>query len=249
MGSGLADRDYNGRIFRDRGSVMRGCRAWLLPILLLTGLFAHAAAKNEVIRITVLSSETKSIGAADDGVPKNCDGVNYDAYCHSSRTAELVNTLLVQVGSEKPFRIQCTTDSKWSRCEPLQRGATFDARKEKHGLTIYFVDEAGKVRKQLYRDVDGSPQEATPNSGGSKSAVVAEEKSNDGVQCSFTSTPGGAEISLDGQYVGSTPSALHVSPGKHLVVVSMPGFAEWKRDLSVSSGADLTVNAILQKTQ
>jgi len=29
----------------------------------------------------------------------------------------------------------------------------------------------------------------------------------------------------------------------------MPGFAQWKRDLTVLSGSQLTVNAILQKSE
>jgi hypothetical protein len=69
------------------------------------------------------------------------------------------------------------------------------------------------------------------------------------VRCNFTSTPSGAEISLDGKYVGSTPSAISVSPGGHTVVFSMPGFAQWTRELSVAPGSDLTVNAILQKVK
>jgi hypothetical protein len=69
------------------------------------------------------------------------------------------------------------------------------------------------------------------------------------VRCNFTSTPSGAEISLDGKYVGSTPSAISVSPGSHTVVFSMPGFAQWTRELSVAPGSDLTVNAILQKVK
>jgi hypothetical protein len=67
------------------------------------------------------------------------------------------------------------------------------------------------------------------------------------VRCNFTSTPSGAEISIDGKYVGSTPSSISMSPGNHTVVFSIPGFAQWTRELSVAPGSDLTVNAILQK--
>src|SRR5208282_4955505 len=83
-------------------------------------------------------------------VPKNCDAVNFDAYCNNSRAAILTNTLLVQEDNGQSFRISCTIDSRFSRCAPLPRGESFDARREKHGLEVYYVDDKGKVRKQLY---------------------------------------------------------------------------------------------------
>jgi len=49
--------------------------------------------------------------------------------------------------------------------------------------------------------------------------------------------------------VGSTPSVLTLSVGNHAVEVALPGFAQWKRDLTVSTGSELTVNAVLQKVQ
>jgi len=69
------------------------------------------------------------------------------------------------------------------------------------------------------------------------------------VKCSFSSTPAGAEITLDGKFVGSTPSVLDVGVGPHVVEVSLPGFVQWKRELTVSAGSELTVNAVLQKAQ
>jgi hypothetical protein len=78
-------------------------------------------------------------------------------------------------------------------------------------------------------------------------APAAQESVVGQVRCSFTSTPSGADITLDGKYVGSTPSTINVGSGTHTVVFSMPGFAPWSRQLTVAAGSDLTVNAILQK--
>ncbi|MFY9906282.1 MAG: PEGA domain-containing protein, partial [Terriglobales bacterium] len=69
------------------------------------------------------------------------------------------------------------------------------------------------------------------------------------VKCDFTSTPPGAEISVDWRYVGNTPSEIGLSAGTHIVVISMPGFAEWKRELTVGSDSELNVTAVLQKPQ
>ncbi len=237
--------------------------------LMLLSLFSSAAVRNAPTHITVLDSETHSLVLDNSGVPKNCDGVNFDAYCNNSKTVEVTNTLLVQEGDGTPFRIACTIDSKWSRCTPLPKGQSFDARKEKRGITIYYQDDVGKVRRQLYAYVgkDQKDDSAEPAAAASSSqplvpssasgpgqvspapVTATAKESLQAVKCSFTSTPSGAEVTVDGRYVGSTPSVLTLSTGIHVVAVSAPGFAQWKRDLTVSRESDLTVNAILLKAQ
>jgi hypothetical protein len=67
------------------------------------------------------------------------------------------------------------------------------------------------------------------------------------VKCNFTSTPSGAEITLDGKYVGNTPSIISLGPGAHTISFSLPGFVPWTRNLTMSPGSELTVSATLQK--
>ena len=61
------------------------------------------------------------------------------------------------------------------------------------------------------------------------------------------SDPAGAEIYLDEQFVGSTPSILSVAPGKHAFRVHAAGRADWSRQLNVLAGSDLTLAATLDK--
>jgi hypothetical protein len=241
--------------------------------LLLLVVAAHAASRDNGIKITILDSETKSVSLGGNDVPKNCDGVNFDAYCNNSKSALLTNTLLVQEGNAPPFRVACNIDSKWSRCIPLPKGESFQARKVKHGLVIYYVDDKDKPRSQLYTLVDkdnkdkdnkekdhaamatastaqplpvmmasaqSSPATATPTE-------VVQEPLREKAKCSFSSTPAGAEITLDGRYVGDTPSALGLTTGTHVVVLALPGYARWKRELTVLPGSELTVTAAMQK--
>ncbi len=60
------------------------------------------------------------------------------------------------------------------------------------------------------------------------------------------SNPDGADIIVDGKYVGSTPSTLQLAPGEHAVVIEKPGYRQWKRSMSVSSGGIITINANLE---
>lgn len=61
------------------------------------------------------------------------------------------------------------------------------------------------------------------------------------------SDPAGAEIYLDEQFVGSTPSILVVAPGKHAFRVHAAGRADWSRQVNVLAGSDLTLAATLDK--
>ena len=61
------------------------------------------------------------------------------------------------------------------------------------------------------------------------------------------SDPAGAEIYLDEQFVGSTPSILAVAPGKHAFRLHAAGRADWSRQLNVLSGSDITLAATLDK--
>jgi len=60
-----------------------------------------------------------------------------------------------------------------------------------------------------------------------------------------TSEPTGAEITVDGSFVGSTPSELRLSPGKHELVISKPGRKTWERTLQIT-GDKTTVHADLE---
>jgi hypothetical protein len=50
------------------------------------------------------------------------------------------------------------------------------------------------------------------------------------------STPPGADIEVDGGFVGNTPSTVTITPGSHEIVVKKAGFADWSRKLNVTGG-------------
>ncbi len=60
------------------------------------------------------------------------------------------------------------------------------------------------------------------------------------------STPEGADIEIDGSFVGNTPSSIDVTPGEHQVSIKKSGYRDWTRKLKVSGG-DIKLNAELEK--
>jgi serine protease Do len=63
---------------------------------------------------------------------------------------------------------------------------------------------------------------------------------------SFASVPQGADIELDGAFLGSTPSDLPMKSGEHTLVIKKKGFRPFERKLTVVPGAKQTVSAELE---
>ncbi len=61
------------------------------------------------------------------------------------------------------------------------------------------------------------------------------------------SDPPGADIDVDGSFVGNTPSDIEVNEGEHTVTVKKAGFKDWERKLKVSAGSSVHLNAELEK--
>jgi hypothetical protein len=62
------------------------------------------------------------------------------------------------------------------------------------------------------------------------------------------SNPPGADIEIDGAFVGSTPSTVTVTPGEHEISVKKKGFSTWTRKMNVS-GASAHLNAELEESK
>jgi hypothetical protein len=69
-----------------------------------------------------------------------------------------------------------------------------------------------------------------------------------GAKIQLESTPPGADIQLDGSFVGNTPSDVQVQEGEHSVLVKKSGFKDWERKLKVSAGSTIHLSAELEKT-
>jgi hypothetical protein len=48
--------------------------------------------------------------------------------------------------------------------------------------------------------------------------------------------PDGAEISIDGNFVGNAPSTISVTAGEHSISVRMSGYQIWQRTIRTSGG-------------
>ena len=60
------------------------------------------------------------------------------------------------------------------------------------------------------------------------------------------SSVSGADIEVDGSFVGSTPSTVSVAPGQHTITVKKNGYTDWSRTMNVS-GSAVRVSAEMEK--
>jgi hypothetical protein len=61
------------------------------------------------------------------------------------------------------------------------------------------------------------------------------------------STPPGADITVDGKFMGSTPSTIQLTPGDHVVEVEKDGLRPWQRGMTITAGGNVTIDATLEK--
>lgn len=61
-----------------------------------------------------------------------------------------------------------------------------------------------------------------------------------------TSLPDGADLYVDGSFVGNCPATLKLPAGKHSIRVSTSGRKDWSRDITVQEGSEVKLSANLE---
>lgn len=79
-------------------------------------------------------------------------------------------------------------------------------------------------------------------------AVTGIQSSPMGSKISVSSIPGNADIELDGNFVGNTPSTIEVGLGDHVIRVKKSGYQTWERKLRTAGGS-INLSAELEKAQ
>jgi len=61
------------------------------------------------------------------------------------------------------------------------------------------------------------------------------------------STPYLSEVFVDGDSMGYTPAKIALGPGKHSFRVEKPGYKAWTKEMTITVGSELTLDATLRK--
>jgi hypothetical protein len=90
-------------------------------------------------------------------------------------------------------------------------------------------------------------READPASS-DQSAATSKAPEFSGAKVQVSSEPSGADIEIDGNFVGNTPSAVDLAAGDHVIMVKKTGYKDWQRKIKTTAGA-VTISAALEKNQ
>ena len=55
------------------------------------------------------------------------------------------------------------------------------------------------------------------------------------------------EIFVDGAFVGNTPAKVKLTEGAHVVEVKKAGFKDYRKQIKITEGSELTLRAVLEK--
>ncbi len=88
---------------------------------------------------------------------------------------------------------------------------------------------------------------AAPAAPAPPSSLAATDEGVAPSSVAFGSTPDGADIVIDGNLVGNTPSTLRLTPGHHAIEIRMAGYRTWSRIMVVDPESHPSVRATLIK--
>jgi hypothetical protein len=100
----------------------------------------------------------------------------------------------------------------------------------------------GDMKLDVAKFEPAAPAQQT--SAESSSAAAAPAPSSAKIQ--VESTPTGADIVIDGNFVGNTPSDVQVAEGEHDFSLKKTGFRDWERKLTVSAGSSVHLSAEME---
>ena len=134
----------------------------------------------------------------------------------------------------------------------------FQAGQFETGQVVDFGVDADRLyirhdnNKEYNCQIDGKqkPEDAQATNTGAQTvaAVPTAAPVPATAKLSIVSIPDGADIEVDGNFAGNTPSDLAVPDGEHAITVRKSGYKNWERKMKVVAGSNIRLSAELEKT-
>ena len=131
-------------------------------------------------------------------------------------------------------------------------GQVVEFRVDIGGGRLYVRHDANKeysCQLEGTRKPDAQPGAAAPSAAASPaSAAPAAAAAPATARLLIASVPDGADIEIDGNFAGNTPSDLEVPAGERSIVVKKSGYKNWERKMKVVAGSNIHLNAEMEKS-
>jgi hypothetical protein len=249
-----------GSVMQCHGRGGRKFASGLLSVLFLGILAGTAVAKKqpktyleEGTIIGTGTTEHTHVGGSIFGAPGAATMGSVGSrskYTHTYRVQTGTKILELDCGQEAVFH---STGSECGGKNPLKVGDVIHFRIEKEWVYIPIiakvpVDELdpsqGSREEQIEEQLRILSEDEAPK-GNDPGLAPQQAAAANVAKLSIASTPAGADIEVDGSFVGNTPSTIEVTPGDHTVSVSKSGYKSWERKLK-ASGGNVNLNAELE---
>lgn len=165
---------------------------------------------------------------------------------HSVFSARLERAMIMRI-SLRGFATQQITMTdgplEWRGFNGRQHGNYWLLKMPVFTVTLESVEGGRETSQEDHVDPPGPipPQRATEE----ESPRPAGKSESEGGSVEIGSDPPGADIYVDGKFVGETPSTLQLIAGTHHLEVKAAGRKSWERDLEVLKGSRLTLHPAL----
>jgi hypothetical protein len=191
----------------------------------VTGTVTEAQEKRRMGRAGKLDFSLDRVRAADgEWIPLRYTLNKKSGDSHAVRTGVITAGVAVVFWPAAPvFLLMKGKDTA------INKGVIFDAFTDQNHVMVSSAASAAEKEKQL------SPAVPRPATAGGATVTV-------------TSGISGADIEVDGNFVGNTPTTLQLSAGSHDVTVKGAG-ASWQRTVQVDAGSVISLNADLKDTR
>ena len=144
-----------------------------------------------------------------------------------------------ECGGEKPLQvgdvIHFRIEKEWVYIPINEKVANddFDQSKGTH-------EQQAEQKMRILSEMDATSEKAAAPAPQAQPVVAPNV-----TKASIVSTPAGADIEVDGSFVGNTPSTLDLAAGDHTIKVSKTGFKDWERKLK-AGGGNVNLNVELE---
>jgi len=241
-----------------------------LVVACVTGAFAEDAGKMvkvpaEKARVFITDSQSWEIGAASGGSSNGFGGAGNGGA--RPQTAEIIKTFGERCPDVTTNNIQAKTnyivvlDHEGGKSFVLHRNkvavftrVTGDSivSKSTYSLGASVQEACEAIRKDWAKNSDAiRAAEAAETAAKEKPVMPAGAPSAAepvSTKVTVACLPAGADIEVDGSFVGNTPSTINLPAGDHTVTVSKNGYRTWERKMK-SNGGNVNLNVELEAQQ
>ncbi len=222
-------------------------RPRLRPGLLLLWLLLPVSAPGKTLSISTTppGASLKIDGLTAGTTPYHTDYPSgYFHKPHTSFGSRLTHAMVARISMEGYLTQEITLTSgpfDWVAMNGRHRGHYFLLKSSHFEVRLEAVSSGNGSAPET---IDGEgPMRPPSNFEFQEKTEAAQERLG---TVTINSDPPSADIYVDGEFAGETPSTIRLKSGSHHIAVKSRGRKSWERDLDVFQDSRITLNPILQ---